>query len=95
MLGLNRDAQAQLRCKNRLAVVPGATHLFQEPGTLTTAAELARDWFVSNLSPLQAPPSLGQDVPAEGPEGPGHPGPKSPWTRRRQGMRTRRTQHPA
>ncbi len=51
VLGLNRQAQAQLRCENRLAVVPGATHLFEEPGTLQTAATLARDWFTSHLAP--------------------------------------------
>jgi putative phosphoribosyl transferase len=50
VLDLNRDAQAQLRCENKLAVVPGATHLFEEPGTLTTAAALARDWFVRHLT---------------------------------------------
>ena len=51
VLGLNRQAQAQLRCENDLAVVPGATHLFEEPGTLTAAAELARDWFTRHLAP--------------------------------------------
>lgn len=49
VLGLNRQAQAQLRCENRLAVVEGATHLFEEPGTLRSAAELARDWFIQYL----------------------------------------------
>jgi putative phosphoribosyl transferase len=56
VLDLNRDAQAQLRCENELAVVPGATHLFEEPGTLGMAAALARDWFVSHLSPLRVGP---------------------------------------
>jgi len=51
VLDLNRQAQAQLRCENRLAVVPGATHLFEEPGTLQAAADLARDWFVDHLAP--------------------------------------------
>ena len=50
VLDLNRAAQAQLRCENRLVVVPGATHLFAEPGTLATAAGLARDWFVGHLT---------------------------------------------
>ena len=45
VLELNRQAQAQLRCPNELAVVPGATHLFEEPGTLHQAAVLAADWF--------------------------------------------------
>jgi len=51
VLDLNRRAQAQagLRCENQLAVVPGATHLFEEPGPLAAAA-LARDWFVSHLA---------------------------------------------
>jgi putative phosphoribosyl transferase len=47
---LNRQAAARLRCAHRLAVVPGATHLFEEPGTLQAAAELARDWFVAHLT---------------------------------------------
>ena len=50
VLDLNRRAQAELRCENDLAVVPGATHLFQEPGTLEAAAGLARDWFISHLT---------------------------------------------
>jgi putative phosphoribosyl transferase len=54
VLRLNREALAQLRCERRLAVVPGATHLFEEPGTLQAAAELARDWFVTHLSPAPA-----------------------------------------
>lgn len=49
VLDLNRRAQARLRCPNRLAVIPGATHLFEEPGTLQIAAELARDWFTAHL----------------------------------------------
>jgi len=44
-LGLNREAQHWLRCENRLAIVPGATHLFEEPGALQTVTRLARDWF--------------------------------------------------
>ena len=49
VLDLNRRAQAELRCENELAVVPGATHLFEEPGTLDAAAGLARDWFLRHL----------------------------------------------
>ncbi|QTD97533.1 phosphoribosyltransferase family protein [Streptomyces cyanogenus] len=51
VLDLNREAQAQLRCENRLAVVPGATHLFEEPGTLEQVTELARDWFTDHMAP--------------------------------------------
>ena len=50
VLDLNRRAQAELRCENDLAVVPGATHLFEEPGTLAAAAGLARDWFLGYLT---------------------------------------------
>jgi dienelactone hydrolase len=49
VLDLNRQARAQLLCASELAVVPGATHLFEEPGTLQRAAELARDWFLAHL----------------------------------------------
>lgn len=48
---LNRAARAALRCENRLAVVPGASHLFEEPGTLLAATGLARDWFLAHFSP--------------------------------------------
>ncbi|MEU0134746.1 phosphoribosyltransferase family protein [Streptomyces sp. NPDC006296] len=49
VLGLNRQAQAALHCENRLEVVPGATHLFEEPGALDRVADLARDWFTAHL----------------------------------------------
>jgi len=54
VLGMNREAQAQLRCENRLAVVPGAGHLFEEPGTLDRVAALARAWFTRFLAPAHA-----------------------------------------
>jgi alpha-beta hydrolase superfamily lysophospholipase len=50
VLDLNRDARTRLGAESELAVVPGATHLFDEPGTLQNAAELARDWFVGHLT---------------------------------------------
>jgi hypothetical protein len=50
VLDLNRQARAQLCCESSLAVVPGATHLFEEDDTLKTAAELARDWFTEHLA---------------------------------------------
>jgi putative phosphoribosyl transferase len=50
VLDLNRRAQARLRGETRLAVVPGATHLFEEPGTLQAVARLARDWFIGHLA---------------------------------------------
>ncbi|MCW2601538.1 MAG: dienelactone hydrolase [Frankiales bacterium] len=48
---LNRRAREKLIGETRLAIVPGATHLFEEPGTLEPAAHLARDWFLQHLSP--------------------------------------------
>jgi putative phosphoribosyl transferase len=51
VLLLNRAAASRLRCEHQVAVVPGATHLFEEPGTLQTAAELARDWFSDHMKP--------------------------------------------
>jgi predicted phosphoribosyltransferase/predicted alpha/beta-hydrolase family hydrolase len=50
VLELNREAQAEMTCPTALRVVPGATHLFEEPGTLQIAAELARDWFLAHLT---------------------------------------------
>jgi putative phosphoribosyl transferase len=50
VLELNRQAAAQMRCETALSIVPGATHLFEEPGTLALAAGLARDWFVEHLT---------------------------------------------
>src|SRR5262249_60397110 len=44
VIAMNRDAQARLRCENDLVIVPGASHLFEEPGTLEQVARLARDW---------------------------------------------------
>ena len=49
VLTLNVAAQAQLQAENQLAVVPGATHLFAEPGALDRVAALARDWFTGHL----------------------------------------------
>jgi putative phosphoribosyl transferase len=46
---LNRQALAQLRCEKRLVIVPGATHLFEEPGALNQVARLAREWFQRHL----------------------------------------------
>jgi putative phosphoribosyl transferase len=64
VLGLNRQAQALMRCENHLAIVPGATHLFEEPGTLQQAAELARDWLVDHLGSAVAAEEDGTFGPA-------------------------------
>jgi putative phosphoribosyl transferase len=49
VLQLNRQAQKLLAGESRLEIVPGATHLFEEPGALEQVAGLARDWFVWHL----------------------------------------------
>ncbi|MFI9075290.1 phosphoribosyltransferase family protein [Streptomyces sioyaensis] len=49
VIELNRAAQRALRCENQLEIVPGATHLFEEPGALQQVADLARDWFLTHL----------------------------------------------
>jgi putative phosphoribosyl transferase len=51
VLALNRSAMAQLprQGEHRLEIIPGATHLFEEPGALDRVAALARDWFVDRL----------------------------------------------
>jgi putative phosphoribosyl transferase len=47
VIELNREALAQLRAPARLEIIPGATHLFEEPGALDEVARLARDWIES------------------------------------------------
>lgn len=51
VISLNEEAYACLKCPKELAIVPGATHLFEEPGTLEKVAQLARDWFVRYFPP--------------------------------------------
>ncbi|WP_283139878.1 phosphoribosyltransferase family protein [Rhizohabitans arisaemae] len=54
VLELNRAARKHLRCESGLEIVPGATHLFAEPGALEQVAALARDWFAGHFRPLAA-----------------------------------------
>ena len=49
VIGLNQLAYHQLTCEKRLEIVPGATHLFEEPGALEHVASLARDWFAARF----------------------------------------------
>ena len=49
VIQLNEPAMRALRCKKALRIVAGASHLFEEPGTLDAAAHLAADWFVEHL----------------------------------------------
>ena len=50
VLALNRAALAALRCAKQLVIVPGATHLFEEPGTLEAVVEHARGWFLKHFT---------------------------------------------
>lgn len=50
VIELNRSAYDTLRCEKRLEIVPGATHLFEEPGTLDAVASLSTAWFVQHFS---------------------------------------------
>ncbi|MGZ5033070.1 MAG: dienelactone hydrolase family protein [Usitatibacter sp.] len=53
VIELNESAWEELRCVKALRIVPGATHLFQEPGALEAVATLAADWFAQHLSEKQ------------------------------------------
>jgi putative phosphoribosyl transferase len=55
VIELNEQARDQMRCKVKLEIVPGATHLFEEPGALEQVAKLASDWFVYHIGAKQAP----------------------------------------
>jgi putative phosphoribosyl transferase len=49
VIELNEQARGTMHCKVKLEIVPGATHLFEEPGTLEKVAQLASDWFAKHL----------------------------------------------
>jgi putative phosphoribosyl transferase len=49
VIDMNREALARLRCPKEMVIVPGATHLFEEPGTLEQVADLALRWFQQYL----------------------------------------------
>jgi dienelactone hydrolase len=49
VIEMNETAKRAMRCEKQLVIVPGATHLFEEPGALEEVARLARDWFLQHL----------------------------------------------
>ena len=49
VIEMNQEAYDQMTCERRMEIVPGASHLFEEPGTLEIVARLARDWFTRYL----------------------------------------------
>ncbi|MBC7471363.1 MAG: dienelactone hydrolase family protein [Ramlibacter sp.] len=54
VIELNQQALQSLHCEKRLAIVPGATHLFEEAGALEQVSALAGDWFASHLARVEA-----------------------------------------
>ena len=55
VIELSEQARDRMRCEVKLEIVPGATHLFEEPGALERVAQLASDWFVNHLGAKSAP----------------------------------------
>jgi putative phosphoribosyl transferase len=51
VIAMNREAFENLKCKKDIIVIPGATHLFEEPGALDEVARLAADWFIKHMGP--------------------------------------------
>ena len=51
VIRLNRFALGEMRCEKQIAIVPGATHLFEEPGTLEQVSAMALKWFRQHLRP--------------------------------------------
>ncbi len=49
VIELNAEARDAMKCERQLVIVPGASHLFEEPGTLDQVVTLARDWFIAHL----------------------------------------------
>jgi predicted phosphoribosyltransferase/dienelactone hydrolase len=59
VIALNRTARSHMSCPTSLEIVPGATHLFEEPGALAAAAGLARNWFTSHMARPRASSGVG------------------------------------
>lgn len=55
VIDLNRQAYRQLNCEKKIEIIPGATHLFEEPGTLEQVADLASKWLTNSLALAQTP----------------------------------------
>lgn len=60
VIAMNQEALAQMRCEKRLEIVPGASHLFEEPGALEQVAHLARDWFSHYLASAPGQRAVGR-----------------------------------
>jgi putative phosphoribosyl transferase len=55
VIELNEQARDRMRCEAKLEIIPGATHLFEEPGALEKVAKLASDWFVKHIGGTDPP----------------------------------------
>jgi putative phosphoribosyl transferase len=55
VIRLNEEALRLLSCPKQLVIIPGATHLFEEPGDLEEVARLAKEWFIRYLAPVDGP----------------------------------------
>jgi pimeloyl-ACP methyl ester carboxylesterase len=53
VIELNEEAYNRLRCEKALRIVPGASHLFEEPGALEIVAKMAAEWFVNHFQPVR------------------------------------------
>jgi putative phosphoribosyl transferase len=54
VITMNREALARLQCPDKkLVIIPGATHLFEEPGTLQEVARVAAEWFTRHFTPAE------------------------------------------
>lgn len=62
VLALNEEAGRMMICEYRIEIVPGASHLFEEPSALDTVVDLARDWFVGHLRAALASTWIASDV---------------------------------
>ncbi len=63
VIEMNQEALERLRCEKAMKIVPGATHLFEEPGTLEEVVRLARDWFAKHLINEAAEQDASADCP--------------------------------
>jgi len=50
VIEMNKEAQTELQCENEMIIIPGATHLFEEPGKLEQVADIAKNWFQRHLA---------------------------------------------
>ena len=53
VIPLNEEAYSRLQCEKALRIIPGATHLFEEPGALEKVARMASDWFADHFQPMR------------------------------------------